>query len=158
MNLSLLVYPPSLPVHKGNNTQQAPNLIKGIWLLEKVLPGVLFLSSFGPEARVIVWTGVTNRPYYLCIIIRGKNRQANPAPPPKRVCRNTHLPGANFSPPPPTSWPPRQWCQPWGCQEACCHANNPGWEGAMEMGDWSSSWGSGLWRAGDVRQKSQQSV
>lgn len=28
----------------------------------------------------------------------------------------------------------------------------------MEMGDWSSSWGSGLWRAGDVRRRSKQGV
>lgn len=31
--------------------------------------------------------------------------------------------------------PQRQWCQPWGCQEAGCHANGPGWVGAMVMSD-----------------------
>lgn len=79
---------------------------------------------------------MADRPYYLCTTIRSKNRQAN-TPPPKSLqirpfawCQLL---------PSPHQLAPRQWCQPWGCQEACCHANNPGWEGAMEMGDWSSS-------------------
>lgn len=37
----------------------------------------LFLL-FGPEALVRVWTGVTNRPYYLCTIIKGKKRPVFP--------------------------------------------------------------------------------
>lgn len=38
-------------------------------------------------------------------------------------------------PSPPPAGPQRQRCQPWGCQEACCHANGPGWVGAMVMSD-----------------------
>lgn len=83
-------------------------------MLEKVLPGGLFLCLSGPEALVRVRMVAAGRPYYLCIIITSKNRQANIHPPPKSLQIHPFA-GANFSPPP-TSWPPDSGASPGGAK------------------------------------------
>lgn len=59
----------------------------------------------------------------------GRNKQATSQPATAPACP------VPTSPLLPASWPQKQWCQPWGCQEACCHANGPGWVGTMVMSD-----------------------
>lgn len=51
------------------------------------------------------------------------------------ACHRTRVPSANFSPPPHQLAPRDSGASPGGCQEACCHANGPGWVGAMVMSD-----------------------
>lgn len=64
-----------------------------------------------------------------------------------------HRAQCQLLPSPRPAGPKRQWCQPRGCQEACCHANGPGWVGVMVT---SSSWGCGPARAGGMRKGAQQ--
>lgn len=87
-------------------------------------------SSWAPSPLCVWATGCTT-----CWVMGGnRNKQAPPSQP-LLTCAQCQL-----LPSPRPAGPQRQWCQPWGCQEACCHANGPGWAGAMVM---SSSWGPG---------------
>lgn len=110
-----------------------------------LLPGPRALSvcAWGRQARLPVgdgggWTGMNRPPPCL----------------PLHLCAQ-----CQFLPSPPPAGPQRQRCQPWGCQEACCHANGPGWVGAMVMSDsklFLGLWARGPGRAGGVRKPAQR--
>lgn len=69
--------------------------------------------------------------------VHAPGEQEQTAPPAVTPCAWCQL-----LPSPLPAGPRRQWCQPWGCQEACCYDNGPGWVGVMGMSDQSSS---GAW-------------